>query len=117
MITLAIPGKIRHHQSRFWTAPAKRSDDGAFHGGVILGSIEVSCLANFREAEQEKRYGAALPTALRKNAALSPQAKLPVAYCRRVKDANTIATANLGLPVGSDRLLYGDWGTRPIVKS
>jgi len=30
MITLVIPGRIRHHQSSFWTAPAKRSDDGAF---------------------------------------------------------------------------------------
>jgi hypothetical protein len=66
MVTLVIPGKIRHHQSRFWTAPAKRSEDGAFHGDVIREHLSANRFANFREAEQEKRCGAALPNALQK---------------------------------------------------
>ena len=52
-----------------------------------------------------------------KKRGLSPQARYLVTYRRRVKDANTVATASLGLPVGSDRLLYGDWETCPIVES
>jgi len=70
-----------------------------------------------REAEQEKRCGAAASHRTPKNAALSPQARFLVTYRRRVKDANTVATASLGLPVGSDRLLYGDWETCLIVES
>jgi len=49
MITLVIAGTIRYHQSPFWTAPAKRSDDGAFpqrsnrrkHWGPVDSRISV----------------------------------------------------------------------------